>query len=89
MRETLFPLLKQSFISFFLNEVYSDFTPAYREQADLHTITCYMTITHSQQTAFSSSHTSYVTCTHGAHAVFLCQPPPIMPIWWLSEPDTM
>ena len=37
-------MLKQSFISsFFLEEVYCDFTTAYREQADLHTITCYMT----------------------------------------------
>ena len=44
LRETQFPLLKQSFISSpFLEEVYFDFTPAYREQADLRTITCYMT----------------------------------------------
>ena len=56
MCETKFPPLKQSFIYFFLNEVYCDFTLAYREQADLHTVTCYMTADGLQQLTYQLRH---------------------------------
>ena len=66
MHGTQFPQLKQSFISFFLNEVYCDFTPAYREQADLHTITLYddnsFTADGLQQLTYQLCHV-YARCT--------------------------
>ena len=61
--------------------------PSPREQAGRPTITCYMTKTDSQRTAFSSWPIRCATRMLGARAVFPYHLPPITHIWWHSEPD--
>ena len=52
-----------------------------REQADPHTITCFMMTMASPLTVFNNSRINCDMCMHGALGAFPCQPLHFTPIW--------